>query len=272
MKNLIVSLKSKIKNKLCYEKTKDRNINVLDDDIFLVSYPKSGNTWFRFLIGNLISTEQVTFLNMEKLVPAIYGNTNKYLSKIPSPRILKSHEYFDPRYRTVLYLVRDPRAIAVSYFHHAKKFNIIDKSMNFETYLNLFLTGKLDPYGSWKENVGSWLGALSGDQDRFYLIKYEDLIKNTFKELKQIAIFLKVDSDDKRINNAIESSAFEKMRKMEQDQKNEVKVFKNTNLEMPFIRKGKVNDWNAYFNRETLNKINSAFKDIMLQLGYEIDN
>src|SRR5436305_10030174 len=35
----------------------DRNLKILPDDRFLVSYPKSGNTWVRFLVANLLHPE-----------------------------------------------------------------------------------------------------------------------------------------------------------------------------------------------------------------------
>ena len=31
-----------------------RNLDVWPDDVFILSYPKSGNTWTRFLIANLV--------------------------------------------------------------------------------------------------------------------------------------------------------------------------------------------------------------------------
>src|ERR1700722_19148960 len=44
-----------------------RSFQVFSDDIFLVSYPKSGNTWTRFLLGNLMNPhEGITFANVER--------------------------------------------------------------------------------------------------------------------------------------------------------------------------------------------------------------
>src|ERR1019366_2584136 len=90
-----------------------RAVQVLPDDIFLVSYPKSGNTWTRFLLGNLLNPDEgITFANVERKVPDIYAESKRTLKKAPRPRLIKSHECFDPRYRRVIYIVRDPRDLA----------------------------------------------------------------------------------------------------------------------------------------------------------------
>ena len=48
-----------------------RNFTVYPDDTFLVSYPKSGNTWVRFLLANLLfPDEEVGFANINRLLPA----------------------------------------------------------------------------------------------------------------------------------------------------------------------------------------------------------
>src|SRR6266581_956224 len=48
-------------------------IRIRPDDVFIVSYPRSGNTWVRFLIANLLAPDdKITFRNIENYVPSIY--------------------------------------------------------------------------------------------------------------------------------------------------------------------------------------------------------
>src|SRR5258708_8357389 len=87
----------------------ERDITIFPDDVFLTSYPRSGNTWTRFLVGNLVyQQEAVTFLNVERLGPDMYKHSHRPLRNLPRPRILKTHEGFDPRYKPIPYIAPAP--------------------------------------------------------------------------------------------------------------------------------------------------------------------
>src|SRR6476646_4264045 len=101
----------------------DRNVAVYADDTFVVSYPRSGNTWTRFLIANLLHPDlNVSFTNIEKLIPDTSSQSNRALKRTPRPRIIKTHEYFDHRYPKVIYIVRDPRDVVLSYYDFQRKY------------------------------------------------------------------------------------------------------------------------------------------------------
>src|SRR5260370_8194332 len=109
---------SRFKDGLVRRTVVEREMTIFDDDVFLTSYPRSGNTWTRFLVGNFVNpNEPVTFLNVERLVPDMYKTADWVLRRRPRPRVLKSHESFDARYRRVTYIVRDPRDVPISTYH-----------------------------------------------------------------------------------------------------------------------------------------------------------
>jgi hypothetical protein len=86
------------------------NFKVFPDDTFIASFPRSGNTWTRFLIANLMHTDrQVTFANIESMIPDSTALSSRAMKRVPRPRLVKTHEYFDPRYPKVIYLVREPQ-------------------------------------------------------------------------------------------------------------------------------------------------------------------
>ncbi len=79
-----------------------RSFFVFPDDTFLVSYPKSGSTWARFLVAALANpNETISFLNIDRLLPSISSRSKRDLRNQARPRLIKSHEYFDARYQNV---------------------------------------------------------------------------------------------------------------------------------------------------------------------------
>src|SRR5271169_1782765 len=99
-----------------------RRLIVDKDDTFLVSYPKSGNTWVRMLIANFLSPDKpADFRDMNRLVPDPGAQTKRHFAKMPRPRVIKSHSVFDPRFPRVIYIVRDPRDVVISEYHYQRK-------------------------------------------------------------------------------------------------------------------------------------------------------
>ena len=91
-----------------------KSLVILPDDVFLVSFPKSGNTWTRFLVANLrFPNDPATFANINQLIPDPTATARRDFDRMPRPRIIKSHECFDPRLPEVINVVHDPRDVVV---------------------------------------------------------------------------------------------------------------------------------------------------------------
>ena len=125
-----------------------------------MAYFVTGGTGFigRFLVANLMHPEPpVTFANLETIIPDASALSSRQFKRVPRPRLIKTHEYFEPRYRNVIYLVRDPRDVVVSLYNFRRKYRAVDDSYPIERYVaERYLTGDLDV--PWGEHVGSWLG------------------------------------------------------------------------------------------------------------------
>lgn len=245
---------------------------VFPDDTFLVSYPKSGNTWVRFLLANLIyPNETVGFANINRLLPAPGVSSRRFLKKLPRPRILKSHEPFDQRFRKVIYLVRDPRDVAVSEYHFDLKKRYIAADMTLERFVQPFLAGETSSYGSWWEHVASWVAPRYGNP-AFLLVRYEDLLGDPIGETAKIAEFLGIQADEARLKAAVERSSADKMRKLEKQDADKWTGTKNTRQEIPFVRAAKSGGWKESLPRHSVEQIEVAWFPLMNFLGYELQS
>jgi hypothetical protein len=248
-----------------------RNLDVFPDDTFLVSYPKSGNTWTRFLIANLIYPEkQVDFSNVNELTPDPEALSKRKLARLPRPRIIKSHQYFDPRYRKVIYIVRDPRDVILSAYHFDIKGQAIAENFPLAEYVTRFVNGETDhDYGSWGDNVASWF-YLRKNHPTFLLLQYELLLSQGMQELARIAKFMGVPPDPKRLAFAIEQSSADRMRELEKKQAHLWSSTKRTRKDKPFVRAAKSGNWKQELPPESVTEIELAWGPLMHALGYEI--
>lgn len=249
-----------------------KHYSVYPDDTFLVSYPKSGNTWVRFLLANLIHpNEKVGFSNINRLLPAPGVLSKRFLKTLPRPRILKSHEPFDVRFKKVIYLVRDPRDVAVSEYHFDVKKRYIAADMTLEQFIRPFLAGETSSYGSWWEHAASWIGPRFGNP-AFLLVRYEDLLTDPIGETGKIAEFLGIVADEERLRAAVERSSADKMRKLEKQDADKWTGTKNTVKEIPFVRAAKSGGWKDSLPRPLVEQIEVAWFPLMNFLGYELQS
>ena len=251
-----------------------RNVTVLPGDVFIVSYPKSGNTWTRFLIGNLIYQDvPITFANVESRIPSLYVYPDRKLRKLP--RILKSHDCFDPRYKTVIYIVRDPRDVIVSAYHYGIKLGIFLKDYAIETFVSALLDGSFDSgllvnprWGSWHDNVASWLAMQ--DSRKFLLLRYEDMLDDPRRELTKVARFLGVEASPERLERAVQLSSANHMRELEEKQATDWSLTRNSRLDMTFVRKARSGNWKSELPRKAVEVIEKSWGPLMRTLGYTL--
>ena len=247
-----------------------RNLVVFPDDVFIVSYPKSGNTWTRFLVANLAYPhEQVNFANINRLIPDPEALSKREMTRLPRPRYIKSHQYFDPRYQKIVCVVRDPRDVALSQYHFHRKRRLVEDGAPVEQFITRFVAGGTSPYASWGENVGGWLATRHG-RPGFLLLRYEDMMAHPTQELAKLAFFLGIEADVPQLEQVVARSSADQMRKLEQQQAHLWSSTRNTRQDVPFVRVAKAGGWKSGLSDASVAEIEGAWGHLMQFLGYDL--
>ena len=173
-----------------------------------------------------------------------------------------------------IYIVRDPRTVLISLKNHfnlesfskAKDFILNEKKwVGIKNDKNDIDTLNKTPtlISSWRVNYLSWKNKIQN----YMLIKYEDLVQDPYKEFFKISKYLEnlmnCKFDENKINNAINSTSFEKLQKLE-----EKGHFKEYDKNTKFFYLGPNNDWKSTLENEIIEEINLKFKNEMQELGY----
>ncbi len=188
-----------------------RLVNSRPADQYLVSYPRSGNTWMRTMVGVLVNPEEQGNPDFTRQnIPGISISNAKKINSHISPRIIKSHTWYRKDIRRAVYLVRDGRDVLVSLYHYY--ITRQNKILSFPEFYSDYVNRK---YGQlWHENVESWL--VKGKEllgDDLLVISFEELKADTYQVLTQTAEFLGLPAGKSEVELALEASDINRMQK-----------------------------------------------------------
>ena len=276
--------------------------------IWLASYPKSGNTFLRSflstyffsndnkfnfeLLGNIRQYPKTSLfsklgvnVNNRSEIAKSHLQVQRYINQDTKKfKFLKTHSGFlkmDGNSFTdlkntlgVIYIVRDPRDVVISYAHHNNQTHEQTSKMITDNYiLDAESKGIVPVYmGSWSLNYSSW--KQFKDFNKYLLIKYEDLIKDKKGNFKKILHFIKnitktnLEIDDDKIEKIITEIDFEKLKKLEK--KNGFAEAKKDDKgnKIIFFRKGVSNQWRESLDKKIQKSIETICEKEMKELGY----
>ena len=160
------------------------------DDIFIVSYPKSGTTWMQMILYQLTTDGNMDFPHIGALIPHYEEDLvarDFPFDGLRPPRVFKTHLVYQaiPKSKArYIYLMRNGQDVAVSYYHHYR--DLRGFKAPFSQFFRVFLQGKV-AYGSWFKHVAGWRA--HGKKLNVLYVKYEDLSKDFKGTVTQIAEF-----------------------------------------------------------------------------------
>lgn len=237
-----------------------RHRNLAEWDAFVGSYPRSGSTWLRFLLTEVLSGTPATFENVNKIIPQV-GEHHQAPRLLPkNGRLIKTHEAYRPEYYRGIYLVRDPRDVVLSEYAYQQALGLVSDDL--DAYLNLFLDGRVNGYGSWQDHAQSWIEAASRNPKMLMVVKFENLRKDTPATLALILDFLNASASAEVIQSAITNNSVDRMRAKEKQ------TPQKASERGRFIRSGSVGGWRERMTAEQLSRVNVYANRELSILGY----
>jgi hypothetical protein len=269
--------------------------------LWLASYPKSGNTWLRAFLANLVAnrptplplSELPQYCDDEAragLYTAIAGrpSTELDIAQLCALRpvvqaglaaaaqgtvFVKSHNYWggfedhllhNPRVTVGgIYVVRNPLDVAVSMTHH---FGLgieaaIDFLGNEDTATENEPRWVSQLLGSWSTHVASWADI---DHPAFLAVRYEDLIEKPAKPFARIAKLVGV-TDRARIERAIGHASFQTLARLE---RRDGFIEASEKTDARFFRVGRAQQWRQVLSREQIGRIVERHREQMARFRY----
>ncbi len=259
--------------------------------VWIASYPKSGNTWLRFVVAHLVNPKIASSADVDEIVPDIHSGIRPLDLSGEGDFYLKTHLKFGtdmPLRRmasAVVYILRNPLDVLVSNLNYRRLLLGAQAASpagadRLQGYVDDFIRLGGDPewirqgMGTWNENVGSWLGGAM--PLRRHLVRYEEMRERPDQIIAGIAAFLKLRASRATIATIVAKTSFAAMRRLENQEiaRRKRGLFADPQLQwshaqgLRFMSQGRVGAHRDVLSREQLEAALAAFGPQMRQLGY----
>lgn len=259
-----------------------KGLKLRQDDVWIVSYPKSGTTWTQQIVRLIISRGENDRKLLTSAVPWVEafesnmpGCESIDLDEMPSPRAFKSHFPYDrmpcgpPNTQSgkCIYIIRNPKDVCVSLFLHYTSIPVPEAAqLQWDDFFEVFLGGI--EFGNYFEHVLSWWS--HRDDDNVLVLKYEAMKKDLPSAVSKIAKFIGQDIDKKLIDEISDKTTFDNMKK---DSSANCKWISEGYRDghNPYVRKGVVGGWRDYFTPKQAERLDVLYETRLKAAGLELE-
>ncbi|XP_032071462.1 amine sulfotransferase-like [Thamnophis elegans] len=253
------------------------SFEIRDDDIFVITYPKSGTIWTQNIVslityeGHRDGTENITLIDRAPFLE--YNVFHVDLPSRPSPRVICSHlpYYLVPkglrkRRAKIIYVFRNPKDVLISSYHFHKVAIQIETPKDFNIFFEKFLAGKV-VCSSWLDHVEGW-SAHKGDFNILFL-SYEEMKKDLRSSVLKICKFLGRELTEKEVDEVVYKATFDNMKV---DSRANYTLLPPGILDFSkgnFLRKGTIGDWKNHMTVAQSERFDRVFKERMEKLPFK---
>jgi hypothetical protein len=271
--------------------------------VWLASYPKSGNTWVRAFLANLIAnraeplapneltnyaddealpgrftelagrpSHELGFEEIAELRPRVHALIAQRAS---GTRLVKSHNMTGSVDGHALYnwrvsagainVVRNPLDVAVSMTHHfgLSVDEAIERLGNDNTATANDGMFVTQVLGSWSRHVAGWAETAERFGSKVLILRYEDMLEKPAKQFAKAAKLLNI-QDKGRIERAVRHAGFQTLSALEKREG----FIEAANEQSRFFRVGRANQWREVLSREQVARVISDHREQMARFKY----
>jgi hypothetical protein len=240
-----------------------RSIGLRPADVLLASYLKSGSTWARFMLTDLLVGRDPEWADVSRTIPYV-GEQGKLRPTLPTGgRLLYTHDRAIGRAGRAVYLARDVRDVVLSEHRWIVRGGT---QLELSTFVRDFSEGRSHLFGSWNDHVRYWLDSPLARKDALLVVRFEDLRSEPAEHLRTIARFIGLDPSDEAIHRAVDDNSLERMRAKEERAPSE--VLQQHDTAERFVGKGAVGGWRSKLTQEEVDAVEHVSRDGLSRLGY----
>ena len=159
----------------------------------------------------------------------------------------------------IIHISRDPRDIAVSYFHFCQMNQFINYKGSWESFFRAFMEGEVIG-GSWFQYQREWMKYK--DNPNILFIEYEKFLTNTADTVNRMAHFIGKTLDANKLDQIAEIVSFNYMKSNPNLNRMDRPFFDKSKGQ--FLRSGKTGDWKSYFSSDQEKYFDAIYQKFML--------